>query len=138
RLDSETSRASLCAKKENLMINSSSRQIDSRYQTASPNNLTSRLVFGRLQMDKRSKEIIYLRTRNGSTELGKVLKKEEYKVLIEHWTTIKIQNVPLEVVNKCKGYVFNMFKDSQSYIGHFLKQAIIGAIPLLEKLREKD
>ncbi|CAG8830062.1 37032_t:CDS:1, partial [Gigaspora margarita] len=67
---------------------------------ASPNNLTSRLIFSRLQTDKRLREIIYFRTRNSSTELEKVLKKEEYKVLIEHWTTTKTQNVLLEVINK--------------------------------------
>ncbi|CAG8533413.1 41365_t:CDS:1, partial [Gigaspora margarita] len=42
---------------------------------ASPNNLVSRLVLGRLQTDKRLRKVIYFKTRNGSTELGKVLKK---------------------------------------------------------------
>ncbi|CAG8733941.1 25741_t:CDS:2, partial [Gigaspora margarita] len=98
------------------MIDSSSHQIDPRYQTASPNNLASRLVFGRLQTDKRLKEVIYFKTRNGSTELEKVLKKGECKVLIEYWTTTKTQDILLEVVNKCKGCVLNMLKDSQSCI----------------------
>ncbi|CAG8833569.1 18977_t:CDS:2, partial [Gigaspora margarita] len=31
-------------------------------------------------------------------------------------TTTKTQDVPLEVVNKCKGCVLNMLKDSQSCI----------------------
>ncbi|CAG8851101.1 7462_t:CDS:1, partial [Gigaspora margarita] len=62
---------------ENLMIDSSSCQIDPRYQMALPNNLISRLVFGRLQTDKRLREIIYFKTRNSLIELGKVLKKGE-------------------------------------------------------------
>ncbi|CAG8812148.1 12992_t:CDS:2, partial [Gigaspora margarita] len=95
---------------------SSSRQIDPRYQMASLNNLALRLVFGKLQTDKRLKEVIYFKTRNSSTELEKVLKKRECKVLIEHWTTTKTQNVPLKVVNKCKGCMLNMLKDSQSCI----------------------
>ncbi|CAG8816378.1 2787_t:CDS:2, partial [Gigaspora margarita] len=120
------------------MIDSGSCQIVPRYQTASSNNLTSRLIFGRLQTDKRLRKVIYFKTRNGSTEIGKVLKKGKCKVLIEHWTTTKTQNVPLEVVNKCKGCVLNILKDSQSCIGRFLKYAIIGAIPFSEKLKEKD
>ncbi|CAG8816816.1 43932_t:CDS:2, partial [Gigaspora margarita] len=48
------------------------------------------------------------------------------------------QNIPFEVVNKCKGCALNMLKDSQSYIGHYSKHAIIGAIPHSEKLKKID
>ncbi|CAG8746341.1 3607_t:CDS:2 [Gigaspora margarita] len=98
---------------EYLMIDSSSRKIDPKYQTALPNNLASRLVLDRLQTDKRLREVIYFKTRNSSIELEKVLKKGECCVL-------------------------NTLKDSQSCIGHFSKHAIIRTIPLSEKLREKD
>ncbi|CAG8801489.1 5927_t:CDS:1, partial [Gigaspora margarita] len=111
-------------------------QIDPRYQMALPNNFISRLVLGRLQTDKKLREIIYFRTRNGLTELEKVLKKGEYKVLIKHWTTTKTQNVPHEVVNKCKGCVLNMLKDSQSCIERFSKHVIIGLF-LFQRSSEK-
>ncbi|CAG8637757.1 41784_t:CDS:2, partial [Gigaspora margarita] len=62
--------------KENFTTYICMRQIDPRYQTATPNNLAFRLVFSRLQTDKRLREGIYFKTRNGLTELGKVLKKE--------------------------------------------------------------
>ncbi|CAG8535486.1 20842_t:CDS:2, partial [Gigaspora margarita] len=92
----------------------SMRQIDSRYQIAIPNNLASRLIF------------------------GKVLKKRECKVLIEHWTITQFQNILFEVVNKCKGCTLNMLKNKQSCIGYYPKHAIIGAIPLSKKLKERD
>ncbi|CAG8814633.1 43970_t:CDS:2, partial [Gigaspora margarita] len=93
------------------MTDTSMHQVDPRYQMAIPNNLASRLVFSRLQTDKRSREAL---------------------------DNNKTQNIIFKVINKCKGCAFNMLKDRQSYIGRYLKYAIIRAIFLSEKLEKSD
>ncbi|CAG8840399.1 34153_t:CDS:2, partial [Gigaspora margarita] len=51
-----------------------------------------------LQEDNRHKEGIYFKTKNSSIELGKVLKKGGNRILVEHWTSAKAQNLMTRTV----------------------------------------
>ena len=114
---------------EKILENTDKREIKEYYKKDIENYLGIQDLLEEVSTDKRKQEwIVYEDSLNKKKRVGRIRKKNENSVLVEHWEN-KENEAKQEAIAKCEGCAINKERGYEECKAWQPKRKILGAIP---------